>query len=83
MTVAEVNTKEMFRDEQIAEKLENARQVMVVIYDADRNVAETILFKGTGDSKSWFSKDTMVSNYNWEISGNFNFFSIDGHADSG
>ena len=73
----------MYRDCDLDAKLIGAEEIMVVLYDLEGAVAEKLVFKGTEDTKSWFGENNLVSTTSWDITGPFNFYSLDGHDPSG
>ena len=76
----------MFRSCEMEAKLVGAQEIKVAVYDASGNVAEQLVFQGTGDKKSWFSKENLISTTSWDLrtsTGPFNQFSINGHEGSG
>ena len=83
MTAAAVNTENMFRLDNIEDKIKAASRVLLVLYDMSGNVAEALTFAGTGDFKSWFSDTNLISNINWNIYGPFKYFNIDGDSGNG
>ena len=83
MTASQVKTNKMFRSPDFEEKLKAASEIIVAVLDARGDLAAELHFRGTGDMKSWFSKANLISSGNWNLGNTFNFFSIDGHVDSG
>ena len=73
----------MYRSCDLEAKLIGAEEVMFVVYDSEGSIAERLVFRGTGDKKSWFSKANLLSTTYWELTGPFNYFSINGHGPSG
>ena len=69
MTASHVKTEDMFRSADLYDKLKGANLVLFVIYDQQGAVVEAMTFKGTGNEKSWFGFDNLVSNVNWKIYG--------------
>ena len=73
----------MYRSCDLDAKLMRAEEVMFVVYDSEGIIFDRLVFQGTGDKKSWFSKENLLSTTYWEITEPFNHFSINGDEGSG
>ena len=86
LTSPVVKLSEMFRSCEMEAKLVAAPEIMVAVYDASGNIAQKLVFQGTGDKKSWFSKANLISTTSWDLRTStvpLNYFSINGDEGSG
>ena len=74
---------DLFREATFAEDIIGAERVMLVVYDIRDKIAEALTFRGTTNENSWFSKENLISTNMWNLDGNFNYFSLEGHDEVG
>ena len=74
---------DLFRAATFAEDIIGAERVMLVVYDIRDKIAEALTFRGTTNENSWFSKENLISTNMWNLQGDFNYFSLEGHGDIG
>jgi len=80
-TAPSVKLEDMYRPEDLQTQIQNAKQIVMVVYAEDGSTVDALTFNPSGDMTSWFGRNNLVSTQFWNIlSSSQQFFTMEGEG---